>query len=315
KVLAASRRYERAVPWVLLVSDNEGATRAYFEENAWFGLEGRVRFVRQRMLPAVDDDGKIILRSPHRIALSPNGHGGSIEAIASGGALSWLEDGGVEIVSYFQVDNALVNAADPAFLGYQSLRGAEMSAKVVMKNDPLEKAGVVALLDGKPGVIEYSELPEELARKTDKDGRLLYGLANIAAHGLSVAFLSRMSDRGLPFHQARKNVPTVDADGNPTETMGRKFETFIFDAIPLARGANVFLGERREEFSPLKNAKGDCSPGTVREALLSRTRHWYERAGRTAPESDEELEMSPLCAYDFETFGDWIALSGGRDEP
>jgi UDP-N-acetylglucosamine pyrophosphorylase len=118
----------------------------------------------------------------------------------------------------------------------------------------------------------------------------------------SEPFLRRIRDVGLPHHVALKPVPTVDDAGAPTEVTGRKFETFVFDAIPLAKGFVAFLTERSEEFAPLKNAEGPNSPETVRAALLDRTRAWYERAGRPAPETPEDLELSPLAAYDYETF-------------
>ncbi len=308
KILAASRRHGVALPWVILVSDaNARATRQHFEENDWYGLTGRIRFVRQKMLPAVDGEGKILLADPGRIALSPNGHGGSIDALAGedaldAGALDWLADHGVEIVSYFQVDNPLLNPADPVFLGFHQLTGAEMGVKVVWKNDPLEKAGIVAQVGGKPGILEYSELPEELARATTPDGELLYGLANIAAHTLSVTFLRRVAGAGLPYHVARKVIPTIDESGAPISIAGRKFETFIFDAIPKAKGFFACLVPRSEEFAPLKNAEGDNSPESVVRAIEERTRSWFARAGSPLKDEDPVPEITPLTAYDFESF-------------
>lgn len=314
KVLAASRRYGRDVPWVLMVSEtNEEETRRHFDDDGWYGLGDRVRLVKQRMLPAVDATGRILLASPGRIALSPNGHGGSLEALDRGGALDWLAGRGVELVSYFQVDNPLLDAADLAFLGHHRLAGAEMSAKVVMKNDPLERAGVVVTVDGRPGVVEYSELPEELARATLADGRLKFGLANIAAHAFSLDFLMRMKDAGLPYHTAVKTVATVDDAGAPIEMSGHKFETFVFDAIPLANRFNVFLTERWEDFAPLKNAEGDDSPETVRAALVERVRRWSDLAGEPAPSSEEEAwAVSPNVAYDRRTYAEYTKSGAGR---
>jgi UDP-N-acetylglucosamine/UDP-N-acetylgalactosamine diphosphorylase len=303
KLLAASRRYETVIPFIVMVSDaTEGPTRAAFAENGWFGMEERIRFIRQRMLPAVDERGRILLSSPSQIALAPNGHGGVLEALGREGTLDWLEDRGIDLVSYFQVDNALLNPADPAFLGYHALRSAEMSVKVVEKRHPLEKAGVVCRMAGMPGVLEYSELPEDLAREQDASGRLRLRLANIAAHVFSLPFLRKVRDAGLPYHVATKEIPTVDEEGREVMVTGKKYETFVFDAIPLARGFNVFLTRRGEEFSPLKNAEGDNSPETVRRALLERGRAWYERAGRVVPSEEAALEVGPLVGYDFETF-------------
>ena len=310
--LAAARRYGRAIPWLVMVSEaNAEETRVHFEQNAWYGLEGRVRFVRQRMLPALDAEGKILLAERHRVALAPNGHGGSLEAAGRGDEQVWLREHGATVLSYFQVDNPLLNPADAAFLGQHVLRDAEMTVKVVRKSHPFERAGVVTLVNGRPGVVEYTELPEDLARQRDEKGALRYGLANIAAHTLSLDFVERYAGEGLPYHCAVKKVACVDEGGAATEVMGRKFETFIFDAIPAARNFFAFLTEREEEFSPLKNEEGENSPSTVAASLLARTRAWYARAGATAPERDEELEMSPLAAYDYETFQDYLRARGG----
>jgi len=303
KVLAAGKRYGVSLPWVILVSDvNAAATRKHFEENGWYGQEKQIRFVRQKMLPAVDSDGRILLSGKGSIALSPNGHGGSIDALADHGALDWLTELGVEVVSYFQVDNALLNPADPVFVGFHVNTQSEMGVKVVLKNDPLEKAGVVAYLNGEPGIIEYSELPEDLARMVTPDGELLYGLANIAAHTLSVPFLRRMAGTGLPYHVAKKKIKTIDDAGHPVKVDGRKFETFIFDAIPRANGFFACLVRRSEEFAPLKNAEGDNSPASVVAALSDRTRSWFERADAPLAAADEVPEITPLTAYDFESF-------------
>ncbi|MEN8148767.1 MAG: UTP--glucose-1-phosphate uridylyltransferase [Planctomycetota bacterium] len=306
KVLAASRRYGCDIPWVLMVSSaNHDDTRAHFEENDWFGLEGRTRFVEQDMLPATDETGKILLANPGRIALAPNGHGGSIAALWRGQTADWLRDRGVTTLSYFQVDNPLINAADPAFLGYHAMRDADVSAKVVRKSHPGEKAGVVALVNGRPGVVEYTEISEEQAAATDEHGELRYGLANIAAHAFDLDFIEKIHDRGLPFHLANKKSATVDDDGNPVRVMGHKFETFVFDSIPMADRFVAFLTDREQDFAPLKNAEGDDSPETVRRALFDRARSWYERAGFPVPESEEELEVGPERGYDFETFSEW----------
>jgi UDP-N-acetylglucosamine/UDP-N-acetylgalactosamine diphosphorylase len=303
KVYAAGAHHGHPVPWVVMVSDaNEETTRRFFEENGWFEMKDRIRFVRQRSLPAVDDEGRILLSTRSSLALSPNGHGGSIAALFEDGTADWLREQGVEVISYFQVDNPLLNAADLAFLGYHVRREADMSAKVVEKVDPAERVGIVALVDGRPGIVEYTELPEDLAAARDEEGRLSYRMANIAAHVFSLDFLDRIRDRGLEYHVARKAVPTLDEDGAPTTVTGRKFEMFVFDAIPLADGFNVFVTDRAEEFAPLKNAEGDDSPDTVREALLERTRRWYYTAGRSIPVAEGALELSPLQAYDYATF-------------
>jgi UDP-N-acetylglucosamine/UDP-N-acetylgalactosamine diphosphorylase len=307
KVLAASRHYGQKIPLVIMVSDtNEAETRDYLDGEGWFGLEAETRLVRQRMLPAVDMDGKILLIEKGRIALSPNGHGGAIDALSDGGALDWLEARGVTTLSFFQVDNPLVNPADPPFLGFHSLRAAEMSSKAVLKRDPAERAGVIAMVDGRPGVIEYTEILDTDAARRDPDGQLTYRLASIAAHLFELPFLRRIRTTGLPWHVAEKTVHAIGVEGTPVAVPGRKFETFIFDTIPLAKGFVAWLADRAEEFSPLKNAEGDNSPATVARDIMERTRRWYEAAGLDAPTTPAELELGPLIAADREGFLRWI---------
>lgn len=312
KVIAASRRYDVEFLFFVMVSDATAeSTARHFRENDWFGLEGRIHFVRQRMLPTVDEAGRILLAGKDRIALAPNGHGGVLEALERDGALSRMRASGVRMVSYFQVDNALLNAADPAFLGYHALRNADMSVKVVPKSHPLEKAGVVCLRDGVPGVLEYSELPDDLAHATDSTGELMLGLANIAAHVFSLSFLERVHGLGLPVHCAHKQTAALDDSGSPAQVHCRKYETFVFDAMPLASGLNVVVADRSEEFAPLKNKAGDDSPETVLSALLDRARSWFRRAGATVPHDLPALEISPLDGYDFESFCEHLRRDAG----
>jgi UDP-N-acetylglucosamine/UDP-N-acetylgalactosamine diphosphorylase len=141
---------------------------------------------------------------------------------------------------------------------------------VFPKADPAERVGVVVRLDGRPGVIEYSELPAELASRTNDSGRLVFGAANMAAHAFSLPFAAAMAFKGLPVHRVRKKVPHLGADGaqvKPDEPNAWKFETFIFDALPMAENAVVLEVERSREFAPVKNQSGPDSPDTARELL------------------------------------------------
>ena len=146
------------------------------------------------------------------------------------------------------------------------------------KLDPAEKVGVVARLNGRPGVIEYSELSPELAARRNPDGTLAFGHANMAAHVLSLPFMAAVAFRGLPVHRVRKVVPYLDAEGRrvvPAEPNAWKFETFLFDALALAARGVVMEVDRDEEFAPVKNAEGVDSPDSCRE-LLRRAGRWVE---------------------------------------
>ncbi|NUN52322.1 MAG: UTP--glucose-1-phosphate uridylyltransferase [Planctomycetaceae bacterium] len=273
-VAAASREAGKPVPWILLVSPTtEEATRAYIRRRGLPGVApAQVRIVCQGVLPALTDEGKLLLEDVDRIATAPDGHGGCLKALRLTGTLAWLVNLGVEELCYFQVDNPLAPPVDPLFLGLHRRAKGQMSSKVFLKSDPAEKVGVVVCRHGKPAVIEYTELPKEQAERKAPGGGLQYWAANMASHVLSMPFAAAVAFRGLPVHRVRKAVPFVDADGNrvvPPEPNAWKHESFVFDAMPLSAGGVVMEVDRSREFAPLKNAAGMDSPETVRLLLQS----------------------------------------------
>jgi len=310
KVVAVRRRYGCELPLLVLTSPaNDEVTREIFAAHDHFGLgpEG-VEFVVQGTMPAVDrESGAILLEAPDRLALSPDGHGGLLAALRADGALERLRRRGVRTIFTFQVDNPLLSVAHPAFVGYHALAGAEMSSMVVHKASPEERMGVVARVDGRTAVVEYSDLPDEMARWRDSEGRLVLWAGSIAVHCIEVAFVERLTGpgQGLPFHRALKRVSFVAADGGlvePEAPNGIKFETFLFDALPLAGATTTVEVAREDEFSPIKNAEGDDSPATARAHLNRRYARWLEGAGvpvaRDAAGEPVDLEIDPLLALD-----------------
>ncbi len=307
RVLAAGRRCGRAIPYYVMTSEaNDADTRAAFEEAGWFGLDpADVMFLVQGMLPAVDHEGRMLLADKDALALSPDGHGGSLRALEASGALQDMRRRGVEQIFYFQVDNPLARVLDPVFLGLHLQRGAEMSTKVVAKTDPAEKVGVIATLDGRPGVIEYSDLDPALAAARAPDGRLRFRAGNIAIHVLACDFVRRLvaGEWALPVHRADKIVPCLDASGRlvrPEAPNAIKMETFVFDALGLARATVTQEVLREDEFAPVKNARGPDSPDTARAALSAQARRWMAAAGLAPPKG--EAEVGPLFALDREEF-------------
>lgn len=312
QLLAHARNAGRAIPWYIMTSDaNDAATRAFFSRHGHFGLDpADIMFFQQGMMPAFDFAGKMLLASTDSLALSPDGHGGSLRALHRSGALDDLRRRGVEHLSYFQVDNPLVHCIDPLFLGLHDLSGSEMSSKTIPKANALEKVGNFVLGDGTLQVIEYSDLPESLALQTNADGSLRFNAGSIAIHALRVEFVQRLTSGAslrLPWHRAEKKVPCVDEAGQPCrpETPNAvKLEQFVFDAIPLAANAIVYTTERAEEFSPVKNAEGVDSPQTSRRDQVRRAARWLASAGAEAPTRDGEpdllIEISPLLATDAE---------------
>jgi UDP-N-acetylglucosamine/UDP-N-acetylgalactosamine diphosphorylase len=305
---AHGRDAGRPIPWYIMTSDaNDAQTREFFKKNNYFGLNpSDVIFFEQGMMPAFDMNGKMLLADKDSLALSPDGHGGSLRALKQSGALDDMKRRGIEHLSYFQVDNPLVHTIDPLFLGLHDLTGSEMSSKTIPKAGPLEKVGNFVIGDGKLQVIEYSDLPEVLAKAANPDGSLRFNAGSIAIHALRVPFIERLNASGrldLPWHRAEKKVPYVDEKGNevkPDKPNAVKLEQFVFDAIPLAKNAIVYTTDRAEEFSPVKNAEGVDSPATARRDQNRRAARWLTGAGVKVPmkgeDPDATLEISPLLA-------------------
>lgn len=311
QILATQRRYERAIPWYVMTSPaNDAATREYFARNGHFGLSpDDVVFFVQGTMPAIALSGKLLLAEKDSLALSPDGHGGSLTALARSGSLADMARRGIEHISYFQVDNPLVRCIDPLFVGLHAEAGAEMSAKALPKRDPLEKLGNFCKVGGKTVVIEYSDLPERLAVATEPDGRLRFRAGSIAIHIISRAFAERLTAGGrcqLPFHRAVKKAPYIDAHGQPVEpprANAVKLEQFVFDALPLAGETVILETSRIEEFSPVKNATGPDSLATCLHDQIRRSAGWLAQAGVHVPlDADgvpaSMIEISPLFALD-----------------
>lgn len=311
RVHALRARYGAGLPLYILTSPaNDADTRAAFAEAGHFGLDpGSVRFVVQGTLPAVDmATGRILLDDPGHLALSPDGHGGLLMALRRSGALDRMRDEGNTAFFTFQVDNPLIRVANPAFVGHHGSAGADMSNLAVRKHEPSERVGVIASVDGRTAVVEYSDLPDELASLRAEDGRLALWAGNIATHVVDVAFADRLTDGGLhlPFHRAVKRVPHVGADGRrvePPEPNAVKFETFIFDALGEARASVTVEVPREMDFSPIKNADGSDSPESARRDANRLYASWLEAAGVDVPRDADgepayDLEIDPRLALD-----------------
>jgi len=324
KIIAAGRRYGKPLHWFIMTShQNHAATEAFFEENKFLGLaRDHVHFFRQGRMPAVNFEGKILLETKSSLALSPDGHGGSLRALARSGALDLMQREGIDTLSYFQVDNPLVRAIDPFFIGWHLLHRSEMTSKMVPKAYAEEKVGHFCIQQGKLVVVEYSDLPMAIQRETNAAGKLRYIAGSVAIHMLDRDFIRRVAAGGegvaLPFHRADKKIPTIDAAGNPVKpekANGVKFEMFVFDALPFAKNPLVIEARRADDFSPVKNADGLDSPKTCREDQLRQFGRWLK--GNGAPLATDATglpaitcEVSPLFGYDEDSFAaSWTALS------
>jgi UDP-N-acetylglucosamine/UDP-N-acetylgalactosamine diphosphorylase len=320
-ISAASEKYNASCPWYVMTSSlNHRQTLDIFSANNYYGLNKNDVFIfQQGTLPNFSLDGKILLADTDAIACSPDGHGGSLQALHNSGALDDMKKRGVEFISYWQVDNPLVNIIDPLFIGLHALDGAEMSSKALIKTGPFEKVGNFCLADGKVTVIEYSDLPDELAQKKNPDGSLVFELGSIGIHVVSVGFVYRLNKDGfaLPLHRAIKKIPYIDDNGNrtePTQPNGIKLESFVFDALPLASKSIILQTIRSEEFAPTKNATGIDSVETTRQMMIARAADWLESAGVEVPRKPDGspdciIEIAPslaLCKQDVEATIDKI---------
>lgn len=325
KILASSRAYGKPIPWYILTSIiNHEATVEFFEQHEFFGLpQDKVHFFSQGLMPAVDAEGKILLSDKGEIALSPDGHGGALRALVRSGSITQMEADGIDVISYFQVDNPLVRCIDPAFIGFHLLNDSELSSKMVPKAYPEEKVGVFCEKDGKALVVEYSDLPERLASETDEKGSLRFQAGSIAIHIFDRNFVQRLGSgtdatARLPFHLAHKKVPFLDETGTlqePPEANAFKFEMFVFDSLPFAKNPVIIETAREDDFSPVKNAEGVDSPETSRNDQLRQYARWARAAGIDLEVDDSGLpsvnfEVSPLFADTEERFRrSWDALA------
>ena len=302
KILARTIRYGRTIPFYVMTSEaNNAATVECFEKNDYFGLNPKdVFFFTQGMWPGMTKEGKIILDAPGHVFMSPDGHGGLLAALKKSGALADMKKRGIKSVFFFQVDNPLVEIADPAFIGYHVLNKSEYSLKLCAKRDPKEKVGVPMQFGKTYRMVEYTEMTDEQCNRKAKDGSLYFLYGSPAIHVFDREFLDREASLPMPLHLAFKKIPQVGADGKvvkPTEPNGYKFEKFIFDILPKAKTAAFLAFEQKDEFSPVKNAEGGDSPATCKADMQAKWRRWFAEVGVAVPEG-VPLEIDPLYAVD-----------------
>ncbi len=313
-IAAASKKYNSRLPWYIMTSSlNHHQTVNIFKSNNYYDLgEKNILIFQQGTLPNFDFDGKILLADKDKIACSPDGHGGVIKALYKSGAVDDMKKRGIKYISYFQVDNPLTNIFDTLFIGLHILDDAQMSSKALPKEAPKQQVGNFCLLDGKVTVIEYSDLPDKLAEKTNDDGSLVFNLGSIAIHIINRTFIEKLNQKhfSLPLHKAVKKIPHIDKNGNrikPKEPNGVKLETFIFDALPMASNSIILETDKEQEFAPLKNAQGLNNPDNVRKRMVARCAQWLESAGVPVPRNPDgsanaTLEIAPsfaLCKDDL----------------
>lgn len=260
------------IPLFIMTSEkNHDATVAFFEEKEYFTYHrDYVHFFRQEMAPASDYEGHVYMEAKDKIATSPNGNGGWFSSMKKAGLLPLLHKNGIEWLNVFAVDNVLQRIADPCFIGAVMEKGCKVGAKVVRKNDPDEKVGVMCLEDGRPSIVEYYEQTEQLRNTKDADGNPAYNFGVILNYLFHEKSLEEICDKQLPLHVVEKKIPCLDQNGNlikPEEPNGYKFETLILDMIHMLDTCLPFEVERNREFAPVKNKTGIDSIESARALL------------------------------------------------
>ena len=303
KVVAKTIRYGKPIPFYIMTSEaNNAATVKCFKDNGYFGLDPKnVFFFTQGMWPGMTKDGKIILDQPGHVFMSPDGHGGLLAALKKSGALADMKKRGIKSVFFFQVDNPLVEIADPAFIGYHVMEKSEYSLKLCAKQDPFEKVGMPMQFGKSYRMVEYTEMTKEQCTRKDKSGKLYYRYGSPAIHVFDRAFLEREANKAMPLHLAFKKIPTVVGGKTvkPTEPNGYKFEKFIFDILPNAKKAAFLAFDTKWEFSPVKNAEGTDSPATCKQDMQAKWARQLMRVGVYVTPDKMPFEVDPI----FEVFG------------
>lgn len=303
------------VQWYIMTSGpTRKPTQQYFEDHKYFGLDrNNVVFFEQGVLPCISMDGKILLEGKDKVAVAPDGNGGLYQALINSGVVQDMEKRGIKHIHAYCVDNCLVRVADPTFIGFSAEKDVDIATKVVRKRNAKESVGLILQKNGKPDVVEYSEIDAATAEAKDsKDSELLkFRAANIVNHYYSFRFLQSIPEwaHKLPHHVAKKKIPSIPVDSKtgeqvkPDKPNGIKLEQFVFDCFPFLPMDKFACMEvkREDEFSPLKNAPGtgEDDPGTSRKDIMEQGRRFLEEAGATVVSEGEDsgVEVSPLISY------------------
>lgn len=295
KLLALSRKYSVKIPLLIMTNpETQKEIEYFFEKHNFFGIEEEnIFFFQQEMLPSITPDRKLILKDKTSLMANPDGHGGCLKSLWQSGLLKKLENIGIMKLFYCHIDNPLVKIGDPLFLGWHIKENADFSLKVVRKKHPKEKVGNFVICDGKPRVIEYIELPDEIRNRTDSKGNPVFWAGSIGIHFINTEFINEINKNGfaLPYH---KQVKKIHQQDNPKEKEVWKFETFVFDALPLAKQVCCMETLREEEFAPLKNSDGEDSPGEVKKAMVDLYKKTLLKNGTTIRQG-VKIEISPLA--------------------
>lgn len=266
----ANKKYNTVIPWYIMTSkENNKQTTEFLEKNNYFGYDkDSVTIFIQNELPLVDTEGKLLISKSLKIKEASDGNGGTYASLRGSGCLADMKEKGIKWIFIGGVDNVLLKMADVTLIGTAIKNGVQIASKSVVKANPHEKVGVFCKMNGHPKVIEYAELPTEMAEEVDDNGELRFGESNIMCHLYTIDALEKASKETLMYHSAFKKNSYLDGNGKeivPQEPNSYKFESFIFDAFEFFDDMAVLRVKREEEFAPVKNKEGADSPKTAKE--------------------------------------------------
>ena len=255
--------------FIMKSEKNNDATINFLKEHNYFGYpEEKITFFKQDMAPASDYNGKVYMEGKGRISTSPNGNAGWYASMLKAGLRDLIQKEGIEWIDIFAVDNVLQRIADPCFVGATLLAGVTCGAKVVRKNAPDEKVGVMCLEDGKPSIVEYYELSQEMMDAKDENGDPAYNYGVILNYLFDEKALYEIAKNTLPLHVVEKKIPYIDENANlvkPESPNGCKFEQLVLDMIHELPTCLPYEVVREKEFAPIKNKEGVDSVESARE--------------------------------------------------
>ena len=265
----ANAKYNTIIPWYIMVSkDNEEQTIQFLEEKEYFGYPKKnIKFFRQGEMPVLGENKEFLLDKYGEIQFASDGNGSIYRAMKQNGVLDDMQNKGIEWVYICSVDNILLKMVEPILLGLTVEQKNEIASKTIIKNSPSESVGVFCKKNEKPAVIEYTELPKEMAELTNENGELVFGEAHIMCNLFSLNAINKIAENILPYHVSHKKISHY-IEGKEIiaqEPNAYKFEQFIFDSFPLFDNITLMRGKREEDYAPIKNKEGKDSPKTAIE--------------------------------------------------
>ena len=266
----ANKKYDTVIPWYIMTSkENNKETTDFLEKNNYFGYDrDHVTIFMQSELPLVDTEGKLLISKELKIKEASDGNGGTYSSLRASGCLADMKEKGIKWAFIGGVDNVLVKMVDPVLIGISISNNVPAAGKSVVKAGPKERVGVFCKRNGKPSVVEYTEITDEMAEAKNESGDLVFGESHILCNLFSVKAIDDISKKKLPYHSAFKKAKYIDENGKlivPEKPNAYKFEAFLFDAFESLNDMAIMRVKREEEFAPVKNAEGVDSPETARK--------------------------------------------------